>query len=99
AGSHPGVAVSIAVGLVMLIVPFLASPVVTRYPAAPVFLGFIFLLEPINRWSGAESLDRQRLYNLLASGLLCGVLWELWNYWAGAKLHYTVPIMERAKIF
>lgn len=94
-----GLALSIAVGVVMLIVPFLAPAQVARYLAAPVFLGFIFLLEPINRWLGAESLDRRRVCNLLASGLLCGVLWEFWNYWAGAKWHYTVPIMERLKIF
>jgi hypothetical protein len=101
-GSHTrGVApvLSIAVGLLMLVAPFVAAPDAARYLAAPVFLGFIFLLEPINRRLGAESLDRRRLANLLASGLVCGVLWECWNYWAGAKWHYTVPIMERVKIF
>ena len=40
-----------------------------------------------------------RLVNLLISGLVCGVLWEFWNYWSGAKWHYTVPIMEHVKIF
>ncbi len=33
------------------------------------------------------------------SGLLCGVLWEFWNYWARAKWHYTVPILENLKMF
>ena len=37
--------------------------------------------------------------NLLLSGLLCGVLWEFWNYWSRRKWHYTVPIMEDVKIF
>ena len=37
--------------------------------------------------------------NLVLSGFLCGILWELWNYWARAKWHYTVPIMENVKIF
>jgi hypothetical protein len=27
------------------------------------------------------------------------VLWEFWNYWARAKWHYAVPIMEQLKIF
>jgi hypothetical protein len=90
---------SIAIGAVMLIVPFVASAEVARYLAAPVFLGFIFLLEPINRGLGAEALDGRRTFNLLASGLLCGVLWEFWNFWAGAKWHYTVPILEHLKIF
>ena len=40
-----------------------------------------------------------RLVNLSLSGLLCGALWEFWNFWAGAKWHYSVPIMERWKIF
>ena len=66
------------------------------YLAAPVWLGFIFLLDPINAALGGESLlddlragRRDRLINLALSGLLCGVLWEFWNYWARAKWHYT----------
>ena len=27
------------------------------------------------------------------------MLWEFWNFWSRAKWHYTVPIMERWKIF
>ena len=27
------------------------------------------------------------------------MLWEFWNYQSRAKWHYTVPIMERVKIF
>ena len=92
---------SIAVGAVMLALPFVVSHGVARYMAAPVWLGFLFLLDPINARLGGPSLanDRNRTINLLVSGLLCGVLWEFWNYWSGAKWHYTVPIMERVKIF
>ena len=79
--------------------------------AAPVWLGFIFLLDPINARLGAPSLvartrsgdglpiNRDLLINLMASGLLCGLLWEFWNYWSRAKWHYTVPIMEHVKLF
>jgi hypothetical protein len=90
----------------MLAAPFTVSSDVARYLAAPVWLGFIFLLDPINRRLGAPSLgsefqrgDARRLVNLALSGLLCGVLWEFWNYWAHSKWHYTVPIMENLKIF
>jgi hypothetical protein len=96
-------AASIVVGALFLIWP-LALP--SQYLAAPVWLGFIFLLDPINARLGAESLTadfragrRDRALNLALSGLLCGVLWELWNYWARAKWHYTVPIMQNLKIF
>ncbi len=96
----------VLVGALMLAAPFLASPPAARYLAAPVWLGFIFLLDPINARLGEPSLlvdfrarRFDRLLNLTASGLLCGGLWEFWNYWSRAKWHYTVPIMERFKIF
>lgn len=94
---------SIAAGAAMLLWP-LVWP--SRYLAAPVWLGFILLLEPLNIRLGADSLIEEsgsyghaQLKNLVLSGFLCGVLWEFWNYWAGAKWHYTVPIMENLKIF
>ena len=99
-------AVYVAAGALMLLSPFFVSPDVARYLAAPVWLGFIFLLDPLNARLGGPSLIvelRQHRYdrfiNLVLSGLLCGVLWEFWNYWSRAKWHHTVPIMERVKIF
>src|SRR5262249_20117938 len=94
---------SIIAGLVMLVLP-LVSP--SPWLAAPVFLGFIFLLDPINAMNGAESLrgDLQaghprRLINLLLSGFVCGFVWEGWNYWAHTKWVYTVPVPPNIKIF
>jgi hypothetical protein len=102
-GSPGLAALSIVCGAVLLLWPLLwPSPLL----AAPVFLGFIFLLDPLNERLGAESLsadlrsgNHDRLWNLLLSGFLCGFLWEFWNYWARGKWHYAVPIMENFKIF
>ena len=86
----------------------LAWPLVwpSPYLAAPVWLGFIFLLDPMNAWAGGESLLRDlrtnhhdRAINLAVAGLFCGVMWELWNYWARSKWIYTVPILPDVKIF
>ena len=103
--AHRGLAVS-TIGALMLASPFLVAPAVARYLAAPVWLGFVLLLDPINAVRGEESLQRDwragqfnRTINLVLSGFLCGGLWELWNYWAHAKWHYTVPIMENLKVF
>ena len=97
------VAVSIAAGAAMLVWP-LVWP--SRYLAAPVWLGFILVLDPINARLGGESLladarrgRYDRLANLALSGFLCGFLWEFWNYWSRSKWHYTVPIMEHVKLF
>ena len=95
--------VSIAIGAAMLVWPLVwPSP----FLAAPVFLGFIFLLDPLNARSGDESLLRDwraghydRIINLLVAGFVCGGLWEFWNFWARAKWIYTVPIFGDIKIF
>ena len=94
---------AVAVGAAMLAWPLLwPSP----YLAAPVFLGFVFLLDPLNAKGGGESLVQDirggrydRLINLLAGGFICGGLWEFWNYWARAKWIYTVPIFGHIRIF
>jgi hypothetical protein len=31
--------------------------------------------------------------------LLCGVLWEFWNYWAAPKWVYDVPRLGFGKVF
>lgn len=94
---------SVAAGTIMLIVPIVYP---SQWLAAPVWLGFIFLLDPINARYGAESIrgdlrsgHRWRLINLLIGGLICGFLWEFWNYWAHSKWIYTVPVPPDIKIF
>ncbi|OGP52953.1 MAG: hypothetical protein A2Y65_05255 [Deltaproteobacteria bacterium RBG_13_52_11] len=71
-----------------------------------VWIGFALLLEPILCRRGDDSLlrdiekgDLSGLLGLLAAGLVCGFLWELWNFWAQAKWIYTVPFFEELKLF
>jgi hypothetical protein len=97
---------SFIMGAFCLIFPLISSPGLAKYLAAPVWLGFIFLLDPFNYLMGRKSLlgdlekgNPRTLYSLLLSGIICGLLWEFWNYWAGAKWHYTVPILGHVKIF
>ncbi|OPY83353.1 MAG: hypothetical protein A4E65_00579 [Syntrophorhabdus sp. PtaU1.Bin153] len=35
----------------------------------------------------------------LLAGLMCGLLWELWNFWSISKWVYTVPFFENVKLF
>ncbi len=88
-----------AAGALMLALPFVVPDRAAACMAAPVWLGFVFLLDPINRRLGGETITRRRSLNLAIGGLLCGFLWEFWNYWARAKWHYTVPIFPNVKIF
>jgi hypothetical protein len=84
----------------------LASFLFPRYCFPLVWIGFALLLEPILYLNGNASLLQDiekgrpsRLLNLLTAGLVCGLLWELWNFWAQTKWIYTVPFFEEAKLF
>lgn len=100
-----GLGVSVAIGLAMLIAPLLWP----RY-AFPLVWGFVvFLLDPLcHRYgpSRASSLlahfergDPRPFLRLLLAGLICGGLWEFWNYWAYTKWMYSVPFLEHLKWF
>jgi hypothetical protein len=98
--------VSIVVGLVFLLVPPLLPYRISRFLFGFVWLGMIFFLDPINHKLGAPSLIAEweegrlgRTLALLAGGAVCGLLWEFWNYWAGAKWIYAVPILGDIKLF
>jgi len=90
-------------GVVMLILPFLFP----RYAFPLVWVGFVFFLDPLNYLLGERSLLRDlengnltKILSLLLAGLVCGFLWEFWNYWAGSKWEYTVPFVgEFLKVF
>ena len=89
-------------GILFLVLP-LAWP---QYFFPLVWGAFIFLLEPVNHKAGAPSLlgewekgSLRHLYLLLLAGAVCGFLWELWNFRAGAKWIYTVPYVGFLKVF
>jgi hypothetical protein len=96
----------IVLGAVMLLVPLLVPTRAAAYLFGLVWLGFLFLLEPINYRLHLPSFEgdlarghRGRLYSFLAAGWVCGWLWEFWNYWARAGWIYTFPIGQQWKIF
>jgi hypothetical protein len=93
-------------GAACLLIPLLVPQHLAAYLFALVWIGFLVLLDPLNRRLGLPSfigdLDEQmprRFYGFLLSGWICGWLWEFWNYWAAAKWLYTFPMFQRWKLF
>jgi len=96
----------VAFGAASLTLPLLLPQATAAYLFALVWVGFIFLLDPINYRLRLPSIlgdfaagRRGRFYSLLISGFVCGWLWEFWNYWAAAKWHYIFPMFQQLKIF
>jgi hypothetical protein len=107
-GPHLRLTKPLMIGLVILGGVGVVAPLI--YPSAwfapVIWLSFIFLLDPINALRGYPSIvgdlkrgDWRRLWSLLGSGLVCGFLWEFFNYWALSKWTYTVPYFGDIKIF
>ena len=93
-------------GLACLTLPLLAPPRVGGYLFGAVWVGFILLLDPINySWGGYSLLrdleqgETSQLIAFLSSGVVCGILWEFWNYWASAKWLYVFPLGQNWKVF
>ena len=93
----------VAGGLACLIIP-LIWPSASMTPL--VWIGFAFFLDPINGRLGERSFlseffgGRHRsLPIMFLAGLICGILWEFWNFWSTTKWHYEVPYLGHIKIF
>jgi len=94
--------VMVAMGLA-----FFALPLAWPDVFFPLTWGsFVFLLEPWNRrWArrsflrDLETGEAAPFLRTLTAGLVCGALWEAWNFWARTKWVYTVPVFERLKLF
>lgn len=105
--SLPGIpvgtpAIWFTLGLAMVSIPPLLPENLAVYLFAPVWIGFILLVDPLNQRLGLPSIRLalkagkwMHLLIILAAGLVCGFLWETWNYQAylaqGGHWIYTVP--------
>jgi hypothetical protein len=93
-------------GAVCLMIPLIPPQRIASYLFILIWLGFLLLLDPLNRRLGLPSFIGdlsegfwRRFYGFFLSGWICGWLWEFWNNWALAKWHYTFPIFQNIKIF
>jgi hypothetical protein len=96
-----------AVGGAFVALPPLLPAAVRPWTFGFVWLGFVLLLDPLNARAGRPSFlaawragDRAFVGRWLVAGVVCGVLWEFWNYWALARWRYVgVPVFPSIKLF
>jgi hypothetical protein len=100
--SEKGHHISILLGVLCLV----SSVAIPKFFFPLIWVGFIFILEPFNYRFGGRSLlkdleegNPRKIYLLLSAGLICGLLWEFWNFWSLSKWIYTVPFFEEMKGF
>jgi hypothetical protein len=98
--------VLVSCGAACLIVPLVLPQRIAAYLFVLVWIGFVLLLDPLNRRLGLPSFlgdlsegFLRRIYGFFLSGWICGWLWEFWNNWAAAKWLYIFPMFQRWKVF
>jgi hypothetical protein len=91
-----------ATGVITFVLPLIFP----KYFYPLVWVTFFFILDPINYLHKQPSIighlkDRKLAVplSLLLAGIIMGLLWEFWNYWAVTKWHYNIPFLGFFKIF
>lgn len=94
--------IMIGLGVVCFLLPIFLP----KFTFPLVWLSFYFFLDPINYMHKQPSIighikDRKLKVplSLMGAGIVCGFLWEFWNYWAISKWTYDVPFVSFFKIF
>lgn len=71
-----------------------------------VWLGFIFLLDPLNFRLGNRSLtggltekNWQAFWSWVGTGLAAGLFWEFFNFWADSRWEYHLPYLDFGRVF
>ncbi|MGN6370183.1 MAG: hypothetical protein ACTHN5_18150 [Phycisphaerae bacterium] len=92
------------VGVFLLGLVLAPIPIVVGGPASnlAIWVGTWAVLDPINYFCGRPSIVGDwlgmrfgRFLSLFLGGLVCGFLWEFWNYWSFTKWIYHLPFLGR----
>lgn len=89
-------------GLVASILPWIWP----RYFFPLVWLGPTAFFMVVNQRLGDQGIladirehGLAPLFRLAAAGMICGLLWECWNYWARSKWVYEIPFFGGTPLF
>ncbi len=94
----------LATGVLVLGLVLAPMPIVVGGPASnlAIWVGTWAVLDPVNYFCGRPSIVGDwlglrfgRFLSLFFAGLVCGFLWEFWNYWSFTKWIYHLPVLGR----
>jgi hypothetical protein len=97
-----GLRALVLIGLVFFVLFMLWPRIFFPLP----WLCLCFILDPINYRRHNDSLlrgfekgDWNRFWSWVFAGLVAGILWEMWNFWAGSHWEYSLPFFNFCRVF
>ena len=71
-----------------------------------LWLSPLFILTSVQRLAGRETIfaplsrgNWSRIFLLALAALICGLFWEMWNYFSYAKWLYSIPFVQKFHLF
>ena len=71
-----------------------------------VWISLVLIFEPVNYWTGRPYFlkelregDWRTVISLSLGALVCGLFWEMWNYYSFPKWVYHVPVLGFWRVF
>jgi len=97
----------IFVGLLIVGVAMLSAMLVWPKVFYPfMWISLVFIFEPINYWASRPYFlnelrqgDWRIVMSLALGALVCGLFWEMWNYYSFPKWIYHIPGLGFLRIF
>ena len=96
----------LAASMVLGLISLVALVIWPRQAFAGTWLCLILLVDPINYMTGQPSIVRTLrrgdwgvVLALCAGALVCGLFWEMWNFWAYPKWQYSISFVDFARVF
>ncbi|MBP6942333.1 MAG: hypothetical protein KBB65_11215 [Syntrophorhabdaceae bacterium] len=97
---YPSFAIPLGIAMLLLTLIF------PRYLFACTWIFAVLVVDAVNYARGYRSFVAAfekglagHFVGAAIAGLVCGILWEMWNYWSISKWMYSVPFFEKGKIF
>jgi hypothetical protein len=101
-GNRPVAVLMIAVGIIGLglsgVWPWYFYPAIWAAPLL-IVVGIAVILGWTGWWTNVISGDWREAGSWALAALTCGFFWELWNVYSLEKWIYTVPFVERWRVF
>ena len=85
--------------LLVSVVLLFAMPILPNFLFAAMWVAPPLLVASLSSWNPGRSFSLSEVVIWAATGMWCGLFWELWNWRSVAGWEYIIPFVQRFSLF